>query len=286
MDAPGHGELIGSPGSALAAHAPPSVAPDALDARFFGFFSWYVRRLLRRSFFAVRIERSGEEALRALAPTPRPAIVAMTHPSWWDPLVGVLLSATLHPGRPPLAPLDRAQWERFGFMKKIGLFGVDPDDPRVLSPMVDHVLARLREERPRVLWITPQGRFSDPREPISIRPGVAAVAARLENPAVVALAIEYAFWTDKRAEVLVRAAPVEVEGTQSRRSTADWHRAIQSSMQANADALADLVVARDPAPFRALVGGDATRINPLYDLWLALRGRRGAIDDRREGRGS
>ncbi|HBS30108.1 MAG TPA: acyltransferase [Phycisphaerales bacterium] len=277
MDAAERGQLIGGPGVIAESAA---ISPDRFDPRFFALFSWFVRRLLRKSFFAVRLERESAGVLRALASAPGPAIVALSHPSWWDPLVCVHLSRVFLPRRAPLAPLDRDQWERFGFMKRIGLFGINPADRKALSPMIEHVLARCADNPGRVLWITPQGRFSDAREPVVIRPGVAAVAARLRGPTVVALAIEYAFWTDRRPEVFLRAAPVE-PGISGDASTPGWHRAIQSAMRRNGEELASLVVARDAGAFECLLGGGRTRINPVYDLWQSMRGRDGPIHDPR-----
>ena len=55
-----------------------------------------------------------------------------------------------------------------------------------------------------VLWITPQGQFSDVRErPIVFKPGMAALAARVPRCAVLPLAIEYVFWNERTPEVLL-----------------------------------------------------------------------------------
>ena len=90
----------------------------------------------------------------------------------------------------------------------------------------------------------------------------------------------YAFWQDQRAEVFLSARPVEPAGD----TTAAWQRAFTTTMQANADALAALVRARDPEPFETVIGGDAPRINPVYDLWLRATGRAGEIPGRRTPR--
>ena len=55
-----------------------------------------------------------------------------------------------------------------------------------------------------MLWITPQGQFSDVRErPIVFKPGMAALAARVPRCAVLPLAIEYVFWNERTPEVLL-----------------------------------------------------------------------------------
>lgn len=248
------------------------IIPGAYDARFFGFFAWYVRRLLSKRFFAVRIVRGSSAVLGAVARTPGPIIVALNHPSWWDPLVGVLLHHSFMPDRHVCGPIDSRELARFRFMRKLGLFGVDPDDPDALSPMVDHA-AELLSRRPNgAFWITPQGAFTDVREEVKIRPGVSALAARI-GPAAVSLAIEYGFWTDQRPEVFLSVQPVE---TPASATTAGWHRTFTRAMRANAAALADLVRTRDASAFETFLGG-GSRIHPVYDLWLRVTGRGNAI---------
>lgn len=264
----------------LAARARARIEPDAYNPGFFRFFAWYVGRLLRRSFHAVRVERGSVELLAGLEREPggEPSIVALSHTSWWDPLLCVYLSQRFTPTRPALAPIDSEQFAKFRFMRKLGLFGVDPEDPASLEPMVEYV-ARRCEQLPRTtFWITPQGRFADVREEILLRPGGSATAARLSasRPCkVVCLALEYAFWVDKRPEVFMRFEPCEAE---TATSTASWHRALTRAMQRNNEELAALVIARDPSAFESLEGGDAPRINPLYDMLLALRGKRTSLD--------
>jgi hypothetical protein len=52
-------------------------------------------------------------------------------------------------------------------------------------------------------------------------------------------------------------------------------------MESNQRALAAAVRSRDAAAFECIVGGDAARVHPVYDLWLALTGRAGRIDPSR-----
>lgn len=258
--------------------APTSLTPDRYDARTFRFFAWYVGRLLRSSFHAVRLARASQDAADALAREPGPAIVALSHGSWWDPLLCVHLSQRLTPGRIALGPMDAVQLSRFGFMRRLGLFGVDPEDPAMRTPMVAHVERRMREAPRTTLWITPQGRFADVREEITLRPGAAAVAARLSAVGtcrVACLAIEMAFWNDKKPEVFLR---LEACGAEEPASTASWHRALTRSMRQNAQALAAMVIARDPEPFLVLEGPRGARIHPVYDALLRLRGVPREID--------
>jgi 1-acyl-sn-glycerol-3-phosphate acyltransferase len=270
---------------------PSQLIPGAYSARFVQFFTWYTKRLFRKKFFAVRLARGSAEVLLALQQHRGPAMIAMTHSSWWDPLVALLLG-TLCSARQACAPMDEAMLRKFGFFRRLGIFGIRPEDPRGLPAMVAYVLERFAQESQATLWITPQGRFCDVREPIELRPGAAAVAARAQRQGmkleVVVVAVEYGFWVDQKPEVFVRAARVEAEESAADASgtlsTAAWQRKLQEAMQRCADELATLVRARDASAFESLItaGGG---INPAMDAWQRLRGTDARVVDRTKAGG-
>ena len=255
-----------------------SLIPARPSDRFKYWFARYVRKLLRRRFHAVRVANEGIETLRELDERTRPAIVLLNHSSWWDPLVAFFADSHFAPNRSALAPIDNEQLERFGFFRRIGLFGINPDDPASLKEMRSYVLENFQASPKTILWLTPQGRFTDVRAPIRIRPGAANIAAGVEGVDVVSLAIEYVFWQESRAEILMRATPVEPP---KNLSTAGWQRAMTAKMQENSDALAALSQNRDASEFTAIVG-DRARTSFFYDLMLRLRGKGGEIAARRE----
>lgn len=251
---------------------------DAWSARFAAFFGWYAQRQLRGRFHAVRVMPGSREALAQLAACSGPAMVAMNHSSWWDPMIAVALWRMYFQGRSNLSPMDAAQLGRFRFLRKLGIFGIDPDDPKSLEAMGVFVAGRLsRMARPTVM-LTPQGRFTDARDPVVPRPGAAALLAAHPGMRVWSLAMEYGFWSDARPEVFIRV--IEVAAPTDRRLVG-WQRALETSMQGNQVVLAAAVRARDAAAFECILGGDAARVHPVYDLWLGLTGRSGGIDPAR-----
>ena len=73
-------------------------------------------------------------------------------------------------------------------------------------------------ERPdAALGITPEGRFSDPRErPVRLEPGLAHLARRLDRGVFLPLALEYPFWQERTPEALACfGAPVSAVSTTS-----------------------------------------------------------------------
>jgi 1-acyl-sn-glycerol-3-phosphate acyltransferase len=248
------------------------------NARFFSFFAWYSRRLVAKHFHALRL--SSDSCAEGLDADTRPLIVALSHSSWWDPIAAVLMKDALIPSRASCSPMDRVQLERFGFFRKLGIFGIDPDDPAAAGPMVSYVMDRMREHPRPTLIITPQGRFADVRAPVEVRPGTALLAARLvregRTPRMVGMAVEYPFWIDRKPEMLVRVSDFDAPSDATRASA--WQRAIEQGMATNAAALAERAVARDPSAFRTLIGSGSGAVHPVFDAWARMRGKSTAID--------
>lgn len=251
------------------------IVPDRWSPRFAAFFGWYAERMFRGRFHAVRVANGSAEVLRSIASHAGPALVALNHASWWDPMVAVLLWRRFFPGRSNLSPMEAAQLRRFGFMRRLGIFGIDPDNPASLRAMGDHVARRLRELAAPVVTLTPQGRFVDARLPIEPRPGAAALLAANEGMAAWSVAVEYGFWCDARAEVFIRAEPVLAP---SDARVPGWHRSLREAMQSNQSALSQLVSSRDAGAFETLVGTKVARVHPVYDAWLGASGRGRGID--------
>ncbi len=260
------------------------IWPATPSARVAGAFNWWLARMVRKDFHRVLIARdeSGEPTQRHLAALEGhrgPAVVVMNHACWWDPLIGLYLARRLCPSRTILGPMELEQLRKFAFFRKLGVFGINPDDPRAFEQMLAYVRERFATDPTTMFWLTPQGQFTDPRVRVRIRPGAAAVAARAGDGSgtgvcrIVSVAVELAFWTDRRPEMLVRFASADAEPG----STSTTTRIITSTMQANADALAARVIARDDGGFVALEESAGGGTNPLYDFWLRMTGRTGRI---------
>jgi len=275
----------------------PLIVPERFSPRFAGGFDrWYLRGLVARSWHSVRLAEQGAELLDELGRHVGPAIVLMNHQSWWDPLVGLWIHGRFEPTRRAIGPMEATQLAKFGFFKRLGVFGIEPDAPGAIDAMTAHVSERFIQHPKTTLWLTPQGTFADVRTPIRLRPGAAAIAARalpLDTAAaaagephggllVLSVAMEYAFWLDRKPELLLRAARISAPTDEAgvRPTTGAWNRAMTAVMHANAAALAALVVARDPAALRCVGGKGARNANNsrVWDWWLRLRGGSGRID--------
>lgn len=178
-----------------------------------GWFSLYLRWYVSRHFHALRLAH----AARFIDGLHRggPVIVALNHPSWWDPLTCILVSRFLLPSHDHYAPMDARELQRYRILAHMGLFPVDKGSPRGAAQFLragEQILSRPQS----LLWVTPQGEFTDlRRRPVAFRPGVSALVARLPQPTVIPLAIEYTYWNQRLPEILVNiGVPQHLSGIQ------------------------------------------------------------------------
>ena len=253
----------------------PGFLPARFSRRIFKLFLFVVRKKIRKEFHAVWMTPGTREVFEGLGKTDGPIIMAMNHVSWWDPLVGMLVHGRFIPDHALSAPMDSTQLVKFGFFRRLGIFGINPDDPATLGTMNDWVAGQFKEHPKTVFWIMPQGEFKDVREPVRPRPGIATNAASHPEASVYTFSMEYTFWNDSRPELCLHSRLVEPP---ERITTPQWHKQIKHAMQSGADELAALVRTRDEGKFDALAPPAANRINPLYDLWLKVRGKKGDLD--------
>jgi 1-acyl-sn-glycerol-3-phosphate acyltransferase len=224
-------------------------------------FRRVVRSYFRRHFRAVSVQRA-----ERLAQATAPLVVYANHSSWWDPMVSVLLAEELQPSARHYAPMDAAALAKYPILKRLGIFPVDLGSARGAAQFLR--TSQVILESGGVLWITPQGRFADPREPLVFKPGLGALAARNPGLRFVPLAIEYTFWDERLPETLLRVGePVALAaGVSSEDATAQLTAALAATMAE----LKESVLARDPHAFKTLLNG-ARGTGGLYALGRRLR---------------
>jgi len=250
--------------------APTPLAAPARSAGLFGMFRWYARRYVAKHVHAVRLARAGFRP--GADDPPGPVLVVTNHPSWWDPMTGLVLSDAW-PGRCHFAPIDAAALARYPFLGRLGFFGIEPGTPRGARDFLRLGLAAL-DHPAAMLWVTAQGRFADPRErPTRLKSGVGHLAHRMAAGCVLPLALEYPFWDERTPEALARfGAPIAVGGN-GPASPAAWTARLEAALQAAQDALAADALSRDPARFETLLTG-AAGVGGVYDLWRRIQAAR------------
>jgi 1-acyl-sn-glycerol-3-phosphate acyltransferase len=223
-----------------------------------------MRRYMRRNFHAVRVSKPGIAKL----PPGRPAIVYTNHPSWWDPVLFIVLATVAFADRRGYGPMDAAALNRYRFMRRIGLFGVESGTRRGAAQFLRTSL-RILKDPDAMLWVTAEGAFTDPRErPIQLQPGVAHLASRVGNAIILPLAIEYPFWNERYPEALCRfGEPLYAEADQA--TVEDWQVLLETRLTVTMDTLATQARARDFNLFEPVIQG-AAGIGGVYDSWRRL----------------
>ena len=245
----------------------PTSDPVALfDPRRMAFFHFMFGRFFARHMRALRVAAWGLPRDYGH----RPLIVLANHPGWWDGVAFMLLSQALFPGRTMFIPMQAEALSRYRFMTRIGVFGIEGGSPRgavAFLRTARHVLAA----PDRMLWMNAPGRFSDPRErPVPIAPGVIRLPEMAPDALVIPLALDYPFWTERKAEMLAAfGEPIEAAVLNAMDRDARL-TAISDALGAAMDRLAEDAISRDPARFRTLQRG-REGMGGIFELWRRTR---------------
>ncbi|RJS94472.1 acyltransferase [Salinisphaera sp. Q1T1-3] len=237
------------------------------------FFTWVMQRQIAREFHALRLAGNGPPDL----PTDRPVVVYSNHPAWWDPALFIVLAGRLFADRQSFGPMDSAALSQYRVLRRVGIFGIETEGYRGAARLL-RIARGVLAAPSRMLWVTAQGEFVDPRiRPVRLRPGLARVLARVPQAIAVPLAIEYVFWQEKQPEALCRfGAPI----TGNARTTEQLAAALTETI----DSLGQASMTRDASGFTTLVSG-RVGVGGLYDLGRRLQAAaRGRVFDARHDR--
>ena len=229
-------------------------------------FAAYSEWLLARNFHALRSNVTSE----SFASLKGPVLIYSNHSSWWDPLVFLFLAKHLFPGYAGFGPMDAIALQKYSFMKRLGIFGIEPgtlSGARRFLQVCGDLLAR-----PQVmLWVTAQGRFADPRlRPLILQPGIAHLAKRLPGLTMIPLAIEYPFWVERCPEIVVQfGQPAE---------PAEWLELMGNDMlvwqtatlNLAMDQLAEKVITQNPESFNTLLCG-SEGVGGVFDAFKQFK---------------
>ena len=242
-----------------------SAATPRVSPRVLALFMMYLRWYLPRHFHALRVAHADRFPRDA-----RPLIVCINHASWWDPLVILTLSRYLAPKRFAYAPMEAEALRNYGFFSRIGAFPVDNSSARAGAQFLRHA-ADILSRADAILWVTPEGRFTDVRQrPIGWRTGTAALTRHLEHCTVVPLAVEYIFWDERLPEVLCEIGEPLFFTSENSESTELRNARLETAMHELQDELAMGAQKRDTALFESVFAGGAG-VSAPYDLWRRVK---------------
>jgi len=236
--------------------------PVALRSeRMMRFFDVAFARSLAGSFQALRVSRRATPDY----PAGRPLVLLANHPSWWDAVLFMLLLRRLFPGRPAFFPMDAVAFEKYRFMRRIGVFGVEQDQARGAVRFLRTAKQVVSHDPSHMLWMNAAGRFADVRErPVPLAAGALRLAEHVPPGALIGtLAFEYTHWTEKRGEALAAFGPAVPAGELAAMDRASREARLRAMLTGTMDLLAEDAITRDPSRFDTLVEG-RTGVGGLY----------------------
>ncbi len=233
---------------------------------FTRFFARYAEKLVRKNFHSVRI--LGAPDLSQF--NNRPLVIYGNHPSWWDPMIGLVVWRRLLADRIPYTPIEAAMLRKYGFFKWLGFYGVEKKSISGARQFL-RTSEALLDQPNTLLFITPQGRFADVRDTnVAFESGLSHLAARAVDVTFLPLAVEFTYWEEKRPEVLLRFGQ-PVNSNQAARAK-DINHQLQDALQVASNRLAVASINRESDAFENLLQGNEGT-NPVYDGWRRLKAR-------------
>ncbi len=213
----------------------------------FAVFRCYLHVFVWLRFSAVRVSTPG-------IPDPHdghPLIVFSNHPSWWDPVVYMIIGPKLFPRRHGFGPMDAAELGRWNFFRRLGVFGLERGTRGAAKFL--HVAKTGLAQPSASLWITAEGAFTDTRQrPLHLQPGIAHLARDVPGVILLPLALDYVFWNESRPEILLRFGE-PLAGAPA--SIADWTTRLTDGLTHAMNALALDSASRNPSRFTTLMPG-------------------------------
>ncbi|MCC5829479.1 MAG: lysophospholipid acyltransferase family protein [Phycisphaeraceae bacterium] len=229
------------------------------------YLRWYLSRHLRQ------VAILDDALLPDLAG--RAAVIHLNHPSWWDPLIVMLLADQLLPKRRHFGPLDAEALKKYRVFEKLGVFGVDQESASGARAFL-RIAQGLLADPEHVIWITAEGAFTDPRRrPIQLRPGISHLARSMPEVAFIPMALELVYWQERTPEALIAFGEPIVpasNGSEGGESVEAWTRRLAENQQAIQDRLASVVMERDDSRFLPVLVG-RTGVGGFYDFWRRIK---------------
>lgn len=247
------------------------MIPHRKHRLFNAVFVVYARHLLRRRFTAVHVHglHHARDAVNG-----GPAIFVGNHTAWWDSIVLMWLSNyAFKPGPSDgYALMDDRNLRRFGFFRRLGVFGVALDDPADRAAVVPYA-ASLLDAPGRHVWLFPQGAERPVTEPLSFHAGAARLSAQSGVP-VVPMALRYEHGRTPRPRAYVAFGPALPPPSDPEQGVADQEQAVTALLATLETEVR--AAARRTGTIPALLGGEARRTGLAERILSAIvGGRRG-----------
>jgi 1-acyl-sn-glycerol-3-phosphate acyltransferase len=232
-------------------------------------FVWYANRMVRRAFEAMAVEDSTYRERNIAEDVP--VIIYANHPSWWDPILAVLLHEHLFgKTRGFYAPIDAVALKKYDVLSKLGFYPISMDSFGGAADFLRTSKAILNKKS-NAIWLTPEGQFTDARKrDVALMPGLAHLFGAIERVVAIPLAIEYVFWNEAKPYMLMRLG-TPIDSAEMRSQTkAEVQHFLSDKLRENQSQLESSVIQRRLEPFKQ-IHRTAAGPKSLYDFARAFK---------------
>lgn len=193
-------------------------------------FSVYNRNLLKRRFNSLRV--SGLDFL-VDRNKDFPLLIYANHSSWWDGLVAFQISRAAR--LDSFLMMEEKQLRNLRIFRRLGAFSVVREKPRQALKSIDYAASILREKSNRVVWIFPQGEIlPNDFRPLVFFKGLAKIIQKVENCAVVPVAMRFEFSGEFKPDIFVKIKAPEFFDAEkfllTRNATGDFERRLARTL--------------------------------------------------------
>ena len=172
------------------------------------------------------------------------------------------------------APIDSDALQNYRIMAQLGFYGIKQN---TMAGIVDFLATTqvVLESENAVLFITPEGRFTDVRDySPPLMPGVSHLVSKVPKIAFVTLALEYSFWDESRPQIFAKLGPVVQSDLRRHNgnelSKQQWSELLTQSLRLTQQELAQSVIKRDASEFEFVIESRPKRLG-WYDYFRSWR---------------
>ncbi|HUP27105.1 MAG TPA: lysophospholipid acyltransferase family protein [Chloroflexia bacterium] len=226
---------------------------------------------LKRAFGGV-YARVDPETLRLARNSILPIIFCLTHSGWWDGHIAFLLHSKVF-RRQGYLMMEDHQLARYFFFTWAGVFGINRHDPRKAIAAIEYISEKLKTESGTVLWMFPQGTMVHPEaRPINIYGGAANIARRLDECALVPVAVRYEFLLEQAPDAFACVGPPLLVSAGGHLSSREITTRLQAAMTSTADDLRHDIASSNLRAYRRVLEGRGS-VNKAWDRVVSAAGR-------------
>jgi 1-acyl-sn-glycerol-3-phosphate acyltransferase len=126
-------------------------------------------------------------------------------------------------------------------------------------------------ERGGVLWMTPEGQFTDNRSrPVTFKSGLAHLVSQMGRVTLLPIALEYTYWDERLPEILVNCGePLHIADGRAEEPRT-WNNLMAYAMTSTQEELAQLAATRKAENFTTVLSG-GSGIGGMYEYWKRLQ---------------